>query len=87
MFDYYCDFSNPVDYQGNAPALPTDLWQFKNSTCVASSSPATSSIDQFFIGGFSAGEIVNSIFLFLITLLLAYSFLFFWVRGIKIKKF
>jgi len=78
MNQYDCDFFNPVDFEGAAPTSSADFWQFKNSTCVASSTES-----QIFVNGFSYGEIVISIFLFMLLLVMSYTFLFFWVRGIK----
>lgn len=83
-----CTFSAPVDYQGNAPALPTDIWNFSAQNCsteyeTASSTPGSSTIET--VNGFSRGELVNGFFLLAILIVVAYSFFFIWIRGVKIK--
>lgn len=83
-----CTFSAPVDFQGNAPALPTDIWNFSAENCdftyeAASSTPASSSIET--VNGFTKGELVIGYFLLALLILTAYAFLYFWVRGVKIR--
>lgn len=51
---------------------------------IASSSPAGATPDIY--NGFTYGEIIISIFAFLSFAVLSYAFLFFWLRGFKIKQ-
>lgn len=36
---------------------------------------------------FSGGEIVNSVFLFMILIVLMYTFMYYWIFGFKIRKY
>jgi len=42
MENIQCNFSEPLDYQGNAPASSTDQWNFSQMNCT--STPATSTM-------------------------------------------
>lgn len=46
----------------------------------------SSSTDPYFYGGFTYGEIVITAFLFVIMLVACYQFLWFSVKGVKIKQ-
>lgn len=74
MTEINCNFYNPVA-SGTA-------FQFASSSC----SKVAGSSTQLYLGGFSYGEMVTSTLLWLIFLITAYQFLFFWLRGIKVKK-
>jgi len=71
-----CTLSTPVIFDGSTPTLPTDIWQFSEVSCTASSTTATSS--QLYINGFSYGETMISLLLLLI--LTALIFHTFWAR-------
>jgi hypothetical protein len=86
-----CDFSNPVYWNKNNSALTPvgsdlstgDSFQFSSSTCYTTYGPTNSSTAPSYAGGFSYGEIVNSVFVFLIlsvSLLLAFRLYFGRIR-------
>lgn len=79
-----CSFSAPLDYQGNAPALPTDIWNFSAESCTTITDNGTSTSGISTTGGFTYGELVISMFLFFLLVVTSYTFLYRWVRGHKI---
>jgi hypothetical protein len=96
-----CSFSNPVRYDGTTPTLPTHSFFFKDRTCTndkATSSPidipqsynptttinASSSIQIY--GSMSAGEVLISLFLFIIIILLLFKMLISSLDRVKTKK-
>lgn len=75
----------------NAPFFPfgvndlaTTTIDLSSSTIAQISSGGASS-SQMFVGGFSYGEVISTMFLFLIFSLTLYSLFFNWLRGTKIK--
>jgi len=76
-----CVLSTPVMYDGTTPSNLSDRWQFKDLTCY--NIPVSTSTITLDNKSFSGGEIVNSIFLFFIFMVVAYSFL--WNRLIRKK--
>jgi len=74
---FECSYSQPVEISAGSSTGVS----FASSTCSVSSSTAIRAA-----GGFTYGEIVISVFLFLIFLTTAYQFIFNWTRGIKIGK-
>jgi len=79
-----CSYFNPVQLVGTSTAGAGNSYTylvFGSSTCASVSSTAPA-----YSGGFSYGEAVMSVFLFLIFLTLAYQFIFNWTRGVKIGK-
>jgi hypothetical protein len=71
-----CHFYNPVNLGGNS-------WSFGSSTCQTAYLNNTST-EIIAKNGFSYGEIVNSVFLFLILMVALYSFLWFSLNRLKI---
>jgi len=76
-----CDFTNPVDYQGNAPDNMPDFWQFASSTCATEYSFDAPQTEQ----GFTWGALVANYLLFTILVVLCYQFLYNWVKGQKVR--
>lgn len=80
-----CEYSNPVgvDRDGNLiPVFGTNNFQFKNSLCTTINSNSTSSA---IYNGFTAGEIVISLFLFWIFCFLIFSFIVKFIGFFKTK--
>jgi len=75
-----CTHSNPQIFDGSAPTNTDQFFAFASSTCTPELS-ATSTTD-----GFTNGELINSVFLFLIFSLLAFWFLTSEVIRYKIKN-
>lgn len=78
-----CGYYAPVDYTGAAPVASSTPFAFASSTCNIEYSTSTAQSVYF---GFTYGELVISVFAFLIFVVVAYTALFNWVVGIKIKK-
>lgn len=90
-----CVFSNPRPWPGFAtPTLPTHQWNYTNQICLTEYQEATttatisisSSSMPAIASGFTYGEIVNSVWLFLSFVAIAYAFFYFSIAGIKVKK-
>jgi hypothetical protein len=80
-----CSFSNPIN-------LGVDSWAFASSTCdgiLETSSSVSLSVSSSSLpsvaNGFTHGEIVDSVFLFLIFITLIYRFVFEWIHGIRVR--
>lgn len=69
-----CDFYNPVN-------LGTDSFAYGSSTCTTEYSFTIPSNES----GFTWGELVTSYLLFGILIVLAYQFLYTWVKGQKVR--
>jgi len=78
-----CQFGAPVDYSGATPTASSTPFAFSSSTCnVEYSSSTFPSVAN----GFTYGEVVISVLLFLIFAVVIYSFFWSWVVGVKLKK-
>jgi hypothetical protein len=86
-----CSYANPMVLDKGVLALATSkdsgAFQFGSSTCSAlSQGSSTTSTVQSVYDGFTYGEIVISFFAFAAVLILAYAFLWFSVKGFKIRQ-
>jgi len=63
-----CSFYNPLMNNGQPPTKTTDPFQFASSTC---SLPAGSTAST--TAGFTNGDIINGVFLFLILMVLSFN--------------
>jgi hypothetical protein len=71
-----------------ATSKDSGAFQFGSSTCATTLSEGSSitSTVQSVYDGFTYGEIVISVFAFAAVLILAYAFLWFSVKGFKIRQ-
>jgi len=76
-----CTFSDPVDFTGSTPSSTLDSFNFRTMSCATDYASTTETQN-----GFTRGELVNGFFLLALLVVVAYAFLYFWVRGIKIKQ-
>jgi len=72
-----CSFTAPLDFSGTPPTAITDVWNYSVESCTTTNDLSTT-------GGFTYGEMVTSLFAFLLLVIVSYSFLYRWVRGHKI---
>ena len=93
MLTESCRYFAPRKADGNV-AGNGDNWNFASSSCVFSGVLDTSSTQQLTISssslpsvanGFTHGEVVITVFLFLIFITLVYRFVFEWVHGIRVR--
>jgi len=77
-----CSFSVPKLYNGATPTSTAQHWNYGSSTC---SLAISSSTQVSVVNGFTYGEIVITVLLFLIFCSQFFWPLWGWIRGIKIK--
>lgn len=92
-----CSFSNPV-YINEFMEFSSDFnkddfdhksmnWNFTEMNCISTSTAeVSSSTNPIFINSFTAGELINSTFIFFIFLAIAVIYFVFRYSGIKIKR-
>lgn len=66
-----CSYSNAVEI-----GTGSSTWAFASSSCEGAASVEN---------GFTHGEIVATVFLFLIFITLVYRFVFEWIHGIRVR--
>lgn len=94
-----CTYSNPVRYDGTVPTLPTHTFFFKNSVCTNNASTTTnftvgynptttisSSTSIQVYGSMSAGEVMITVFLFMLIVIELFKMLTRALDKIKTKK-
>lgn len=87
-----CTYGTPLYWNNSQSSLlPLDAdlkdgysFQFSNATCTTIYANSTST-DISVYNGFSYGDIVNSLFLFLIATAIIYGFIWFSINKIKVK--
>lgn len=86
-----CNFSAPIVVSGGDVVPLTSStpdgtpFQFQAAACETEYVKATSS-DQLAYNGFTYGEIIISVLLFFALVIIAYAFLWFTTRGVKIQQ-
>jgi len=92
-----CSFSNPVYIDKNDFSINSvdqtflddkiKNWNFSEMNCISTStSEISSSTSPIFINSFTAGELINSTFIFFIFLSISVIYFVFRYSGIKIKR-
>lgn len=78
-----CIFTNPLDYQSNAAAASTDIWNYAQQDCsFVFQMPTSTEV----VNGFTRGEVVNGFFLLTILIVITYGLMYIWLRGVKINQ-
>jgi hypothetical protein len=80
-----CIYTNPVLYNGNLPTGTNQVFNFASSTC-STQTTATSSTLPAVYNGFSYDGIIINFFLFIITAVMIYTFIYDWSAGIRAKR-
>lgn len=78
----YCSRESNSIGSWNIVYVPYDLTKVSTSTIISTGSSTFPAVAS----GFTYGEIVNSVWLFLSFVMIAYAFFYFSIAGIKVKK-
>ena len=77
-----CQYTDPLTYDGDPPTNHSDAWQYSSSTCETINSATSTDVYM----GFTHGEIVITVFVFLIFIFMLYFRIFEKVSSLMIKK-